>query len=359
MTYLLFGPEDGLKADWLADEKKRVLSAHPDAEVHQLFVGDDRGEDLEAVLMQPSLFSTIRFVIVKQYENRTAKDGFEKAVVSFIESGGDDAELIVISSEKSKSKVSQKIQKAPESKVRIIFFWELFDSQKRTWIRNAFQKEGFSITADAVSELLYSVDNNTAEMRNLVSAISLYFNASGRGGGEITSDDIRKYSVQTRGEDGSTLFQAIAESDLDHAEAIIASILSTDSAAPVRAFSTVVSKFRMLESFESLKAEGYHDERAFSEADCLSPYPSFFPTKGIRKTEWPLYRKAAEAYPLEDTRRIISYLGKMDSEMKNAPSEWQLTIFSTVVAAIIHFKGRVTGIEIDSSPLGSGIQLRN
>ena len=351
MTYMLLGPEEGLKADWLEEERKRKLQEHPDAEVHQIFVGDDRGEDLEAVLMQPSLFSSFRLVIVKQYEGRTAKDGFEKAVIRFVEEGADDAELIILSSEKSKSRISQKLQKAPESKVSIIFFWELFDNQKRGWIQNAFRREGFSITPDATEELLFSVDNSTSELRSIVSSLSLFFRAKGQEGREITADDIQQYASQTRGEDGNTLFRAIADSDLEHAEAIMASILSSDASAPVRAISVLASRFRMLESFERARKAGHHDERAFEEADCLSPYPSPYPTKGIRKSEWQLFRKAAAAYPLEDTERIILYLGKMDSSVKNAPSEWQPIILSTLVATIIHFKGRETGIAVNPSPL--------
>ena len=50
MNHILLGPEEGLKADWLNEEKKRVLAEHPDAEVHLIFVGDDKGEDLDSIL---------------------------------------------------------------------------------------------------------------------------------------------------------------------------------------------------------------------------------------------------------------------------------------------------------------------
>ena len=52
MNHILLGPEEGLKADWLNEEKKRVLAEHPDAEVHLIFVGDDKGEDLDSILSQ-------------------------------------------------------------------------------------------------------------------------------------------------------------------------------------------------------------------------------------------------------------------------------------------------------------------
>ena len=66
MNYILLGPEEGQKSDWLENEKKRVLKEHPDAEIFQIYVGDDKGDDLDAALSQPSLFSSFRFVIIKQ-----------------------------------------------------------------------------------------------------------------------------------------------------------------------------------------------------------------------------------------------------------------------------------------------------
>ena len=128
MNYFLLGPEEGQKADWLSEEKKRVLSEHPDAEIHQIFVGDDKGEDLDAALSQQSLFSSFRFVIVKQYENRTARDTFDKAIISFLESGMDDAEFVVISSEKSSTKLGKKI--TDSKNVSVIMFWEMFENHK-------------------------------------------------------------------------------------------------------------------------------------------------------------------------------------------------------------------------------------
>ena len=356
MNYFLLGPEEGQKADWLNEEKKRVLSEHPDAEIHQIFVGDDKGEDLDAALSQQSLFSSFRFVIVKQYENRTARDTFDKAIISFLESGMDDAEFVVISSEKSSTKLGKKI--TDSKNVSVIMFWEMFDNQKRGWIKSAFQKEGFFISDEGVDEVLFSVDNNTAEMRNLVSALAVYFHATDKSKHEITPDDIRKYSLQTRGEDGNTLFQAIAECDLEHAESILASIINADSTAAGRAFSTIVQRFRELESYEELKASGQGDESAFANAEAITPFTAFYQGKGIKKRDWPMFRKAASSYPLPDTRRIIKYLGKMDTDIKGTGSEWISMMFSSLLYTIIMRKGMEEDICINE-PLLGGEDLRS
>ena len=345
MNYILLGPEEGLKSEWLAKEKKRVLSAYPDAEIHQIFVGDDKGEDLDAILSQATLFSSFRFVTIKQYELRTGKDTFDKAIIDFLSSGQEDAEFVILSSEKSKSKINPKI--ANSKNVNIQVFWEMFDNQKRDWIRNEFGKEGYTIGDEAIEEILFSVDNNTSEMRNLVSALSLFFKASDPNKTNIKREDIEKYAMQTRGEDGNTLFQAIADCDIEHAESIASSIISADSQGAVKAYSVLVSRFRQLESFEMLRARGMSEKDAFDNADSLSPYPVFFPTKGIRNRDQAAFRKAAKNYPLKDTERIILYLDEMDEKIKNSSSEWIRIAFSSMLTDIILRKGNVTGINLN------------
>lgn len=353
MNHILLGPEEGLKADWLAEERKRILSQHPDAEMHQIFVGDDKGEDLEAILSQSTLFSSFRFVAIKQYELRSAKDTFDKAIIDFLASGQDDAEFVILSTEKSKSRINAKI--ANDRNVSIQTFWEMFDNQKRDWIRRAFQKEGFSIGDEAIAEVLFSVDNNTADMKNLVESLAIFFHATEKDKREISAEDIARYALQTRGEDGATLFSAIADGDLEHAEMIASSIISSDSQAPLKAFATIVSRFRQLESFEELRARGFSEKEAFDNADSLSPYPVFYPTKGIKGRDQQAFRKAAMRYPLKDTRRIIGYLTKMDTEMKSAGPDWMRIMMSELIAGIMLHKGADTDLSLESFPLDGSL----
>ena len=101
MNYLLLGPEEGEKNEWLRAEKARVLKAHPDAEVHLFYVGDDDGEAIGSVLSQSSLFSSFRYVVIRQYENRAgARDSVTAAITSYLSSGQEDAELVIVSSER-------------------------------------------------------------------------------------------------------------------------------------------------------------------------------------------------------------------------------------------------------------------
>ena len=351
MNYLLLGPEEGEKNEWLKAEKARVLKAHPDAEIHLFYVGDDDGEAIGSVLSQGSLFSSFRYVVIRQYENRSgAKDSVTAAITAYLSSGQEDAELVIVSSEKSSAKIPKAVQDGI-GKENIKMFWEMFESRKREWITTAFRKEGFSIRSDAIDEILFSTENNTQDMKNLVTSLSLYFHATSPGKTEISVDDIEAYAIKTRGEDGYTLFAAIAERDLEHALLIIRTIAESDSYGTIRALSVVVSRFRLLESCLRMKRRGLSMDAIAKDAEYLSPYPSSFKEKGIRKRELPVMATAMKNYSEEDVKRIILYLGKADSEIKSATSEMQMLTLSALIHTIIIENGREPAIDLLSSPL--------
>ena len=269
MDYLLLGPEEGEKAEWLQNEKNKVLNAHPDAEVYQIYTGDDDKRDISLILSQNSLFSSFRLVIIKQYEQRSGNDRITTAVSEYLKTSHEDAELIIISSEKSTAKIPKDIVNGI-GKDGTMFFWEMFEDRKRDWIRAAFRNEGLTVTPEAVEEILFSVENNTQDMKVLVNALTLYFKADGSKR-EITDEDINQYAVKTRGEDGYTLFQAVSECDLEHSLLIAKTIAEVDSSAVTRAFAVLVSRFRLLEACWNMRAEGKGMDVIAKSVTALSP----------------------------------------------------------------------------------------
>ena len=339
MSYILLGPEEGDKNEWIKKKKAQILKEHPDAEIYTFFAGDDNGAAVNAVLAQSSLFSSYRLAIIKMFENRTKTDGIADAVISFLKSGQKDADLIIVTSEKSDAKIPEQIKKLIPKENRI-FFWEMFENKKREWIVKAFRDEGFGISDDAIDEILFSVENNTQEMKNLVSSLTLYFRAAIPDKKSISAEDISEYAIKTRTEDGTTLFQAIAERDLEHAILIMKTISESDPMGLQKAFQTVGTRFRLLESFMGNIEKGMSVQDAASSATYLSPYPENFTQSGIRKKEIPVFSKAMSGYKVSDVRAIISYIGRMDTDMKSAGSDIAITLFSDVLYTIIAFRGR-------------------
>ena len=67
-VFLLLGPEEGEKSEFIKREKNKILSLYPDAEDYVFFGGDEDG-GISSALSQSSLFSSYRFVVLKHYEN--------------------------------------------------------------------------------------------------------------------------------------------------------------------------------------------------------------------------------------------------------------------------------------------------
>ena len=68
-AYLLFGPEEGKKQDWIIEKKKEILSLHPDSEVVLLFTFETDAETLADALSSSSLFSSYKLVFLKNFDD--------------------------------------------------------------------------------------------------------------------------------------------------------------------------------------------------------------------------------------------------------------------------------------------------
>ena len=68
-AYILLGSEEGEKIEFIRKERRKVFSSYPEAEEYTFFGGDEDGEGVSTALMESSLFSSYRFVVVKHFEN--------------------------------------------------------------------------------------------------------------------------------------------------------------------------------------------------------------------------------------------------------------------------------------------------
>ena len=66
-AYILLGSEEGEKIEFIRKERMKVFSSYPEAEECTFFGGDEDGEGVSTALMESSLFSSYRFVVVKHF----------------------------------------------------------------------------------------------------------------------------------------------------------------------------------------------------------------------------------------------------------------------------------------------------
>lgn len=347
--YILLGPEEGEKQNWLDRERKRILTEYPDAEMYSFFGGEDEGEMLSGVLSQSSLFSSFRFAVVKHFENAKKTDALTEAVAAFAKEDAEDAELVILSSETNLTSFPKELQSL--KKDNVITFWELRDDEKKNWIRHYCRKEGFVISQPAIDEILSSVDNNTQEMKNLVSSIILFLRLSDKGKSTIDLEEIETYSARTKGETGYTLFKAIAEADLEHALLIVSSILLYDQREMVPAFSVLANQFRLLEACLSAKANRMSEAEIFKTVTYISTYSSGKSRPGIFFKDQDTFRKGMKNYSLSDVQNIILYLATMDSEIKGTATEMAKTVYEAIIYHIIVEKGNLKSLSLDTLEL--------
>lgn len=349
MIYLLLGPEEGEKQEWLDREKNRLRTLYPDMEITTYFGGDEDGSELAATLSQSSLFASFRLVIFKHYENVRKTDECAKVMADFAKDAQEDAELIVLSSETNTSNFPSEVVNAAKNTTEK--FWEMDEGKKKAWIRNTAKKEGFIISNAAIDEILYSVDNNTAEMKNLLSSIILFLRLNKNHDNTIDLDDIETYTTRTKGETGYTLFKAMASLDLENALLIINSILLSDIRDAIPAFTIVSNQFRLLEACLELRKKGMYEKDIFKNVTYVSTSSFARKTTGIFFKEQDTFKKAMGNYSLEDVKNIILYASRMDSEIKSASSDMTKIIFENTIYNIIVNKGKESRLSIDAMTL--------
>ena len=352
-VFLLMGPEEGEKLEFIKKEKDRIRSLYPDAEEYTFFGGDEDGDGISSALSQSSLFSSYRFVVLKHYENVKKKDDAYAALEYYGENAQDDCTLIVSSSETSTVNLPKSLV-ALAGKENTKIFWEMFDDQKRRWIRDYGRKEGFMVSEDAIDEILSSVENNTQEMKNLVSSITNYLKIQNTQDKTITLETIEAYSTRTKGENGYTLFRAIGEGNLEKALLSLSSIILNDSREIIPAMSVLASSMRRLESCLEMKKKGKTENEIFQSVTYVSPYPSRpggRKIEGIGLKERDLYRKAMKNYSLEDCTRIIELLGSYDSIVKSTSLDMTKLLMEKLIITIVQNKGKETSLSLSRPPL--------
>ncbi len=349
--YILLGPEEGSKNNYIANVRKRVLSSHPDAECYSFFVGDDDASSYAAAVSQSSLFSSWRFIVLRGWENVKKTDMVYTQTIEAAKSSQEDLTLIITSTDSSSSSWDRSLTSAA-GKEGTITFWELTEQQKKDWIFQAVSKERFTITRDAVDEILSTVENNTEEMKNLVLSITNFLRLKGEKN-VIERDDIEAYSTASKGENGYSLFRALAESDLDRALRAVDTIILNDQRDVLGAVTVCANQFRRVEEALRMKKRGIPEATIFKELNAFSTYSTFKTKSGVNFKEADIFRKAMRNYTLDDVMRIILFLGESDTAIKSASTDNLLITVEMIVYTVIVGKGKKTPLSLSIDSLVS------
>ncbi|MDR1363342.1 MAG: DNA polymerase III subunit delta [Spirochaetaceae bacterium] len=248
-VFLFLGPELGEKLDAIErirGEMTKKYGAAP--EETSFYAGDTPTVDINSFLLNASLFSESRLILVKNAGLLKKKDD-AAGLAAYIKSPADDTTLILISDSNS---IDRSLESAvPKDAKRI--FWELFDNKKPEWIRSYFHREGFSVDEDAVDAILELVENNTDALRRECSHLMLF---AGKGrAAAIKADEVEKWLSHTRSESAFTLFSALAAGNLSKSIEITNTLLAGQE-TPVAVIAGLTWCFKRFRDYCELAARG-------------------------------------------------------------------------------------------------------
>jgi len=203
-AYIFLGPELGKKQDAVDAVRKKF----PGAEETVFYAGETPASEIADTLLNISLFSSSRIVIVKNADLIKKKDDIE-LLVSCVKNMEENTSLILLSDE---IRLASGLDDAVSKDKRQIFY-EMFEREKNEWVRQFFSREGINIDRDCIDAILEMVENNTAALRRECSRL-IYFLPKDR---PVKARDIEQWLSHNREESAFTLFSRIACGDLSKA----------------------------------------------------------------------------------------------------------------------------------------------
>jgi len=329
-VYLLLGPESGEKSQRICairDAISRQSGLEP--EMYRYYPFDTEVNDLFSILENNSLFSDHRLVIINQIEDSPLQ--LCTALIEYLKHPSDSATLLLLSNEIS---VNAKLTQAVPKK-NIEIFWEMFENRKIPWVRDFFRRNNADITDDATELLLELVENNTQELRNVCSQLIQFF-SSERPQTKlvIQEEDIETYVHHSRKENAFTLFETIANGDLEQALAILHVLVTSGEGDSVPLLAMLLWQFRRLASYADLLKQGYNHEQA-----CQKTSVAGKPSPIKRKKDQLLTATACRIYSPDQIGNIIARIGEYDIKTREASTDMQLLWLERFLYVVIVKKG--------------------
>ena len=319
-VYLFLGPEIGLKTDEI-DKIKNSFQKNTgeNPEIHKFYPYDTSMGEVISLMKNGALFSSYKFVTFMNVEELKKNDIAE--LVSYIKSPGTDCTLFLVS---EKTSVDKKISSAiPKKSVRI--FWELFENQKKSWISNFFRNEKIEISFDAIEMILEMVENNTNDMRNACSKLSIFFGTDS----QIEEEDIEHFIYHSKEENVFTLFKKIAAADFSSSVEILHKIALSGEGSPVQLISGLQWQFRKLLTLSQLFAKRYSREEALSKAQI----------RGKRNQQ--TYIDELASYSTRELQDIIILIAKYDILARELNKNNHLILMELFIYYCVTKKGKL------------------
>ena len=335
-SYLLLGPEKGLKEDFIKDVKSHLGSC----EVSKFYAFEDYEAELYAQLNNNDLFADCKLVILDEVQDIKAADKV-KPLVEYIQNPSETVTFILTSTELY---VNPALMSAVESvkKDNVVKFYEMFESKKNEWLSNYFRRNGLAIDSKAITAIIERVENNVQEFENTCSQMVIFLKTI-PDKTTVTYEDVEEFLTHTREETDFTLFSYIAKGKLESALECLHTLMRTKDSASVASVcaSRLSTYFRRALSVQINVAAGCGMGLRFGEDSSAFSKKVF---EGDRPISMPkdkeIYRSACTNYSQKDMERILVILAEYDIKIKEIGTALQSIMLEKCIIDIICRKGK-------------------
>ena len=321
-SYLLLGPESGEKSAFLSQLKERVKKeAGGGLEESRFYPFDSSMADIISSIRNGSLFSDAKWIEIFQAE--TIKKEEAALLGDYLKNPAADTILILVSDGLARD-IARPVSSAfPKERVKI--FWELFENQKQSWIRNFFRNNGIQPEEGVVELILELVENNTRELKRECEKLILFLGKDRR----LSAEEVEKYIYHSKEENVFTLFDRFAAGELVQTLEIARKIALTGDSHPVQLISGLLWQIRRLLDLGVLM-----DRRVPFEEACS--------TLGINgKKMQKVYRLGREKFSTRELERIVTLALETDSKLRGGRSETHGFLLDMFFYYAIVQKGRL------------------
>ena len=302
-VYILLGPENGEKDEFLSRLQKAILKKTGEQpEEHRFYPYKLECPNLVAILRNNALFSKHRIVILNEAHEIKKKSDID-ILTGYLKHPVDDATLILISDE---YRIDRRLSGAvPKGNIKI--FWELFENRKQAWIFDYFKKAGFSVEKEAVTLLLELVDNDTRDLKRECDRLILFL----EGSEIITADKVEELVYHSKAESVFTLFDQIAGGNFKGSLEVLQSLRLSGAGDPGQILASLTWQFRRLLSVRRLVDRRYGYEDALKQVNIRG------------KKNGRIYTEACGRYTSADLENILGLVAFHEADFRSGLADLQ------------------------------------
>ena len=296
-VYLLLGPENGRKDEFLDKLRKDILERTGEPpEEYRFYPFKPEYPGLVAILRNNALFSKHRIVILSEAHEVKNKADID-VLKSYCNQPAEDATFIMMSDQ---YRIDKRLSETV-SKESIKVFWELFENRKHAWIIDYFKKAGFAVEKEAVTLLLELVENDTRDLKRECERLILFL----EGSEVVTAGKVEELIYHSKAESVFTLFDQIAGGDFPGALEVLQSLRLSGEGDPGQILGGLVWQFRRLLSMKRLvdRRHGYED--ALRKANIRG------------KKNGRIYTAACERYSHHDLENILALVASYEADFRS------------------------------------------